>query len=293
MRRRVRLAGLLLALAGLFQFSQDRAAADSRSGITPPEYPQVGLPDPIAAQALLSRFRGSGFAPGGYYLEFALLHRPRHGAEGIYPGRAWGGPVGQGMMLRLALSTPTGESRRLLILSGPEPAAWRRSGGRTEAVAGKSLFEPLVDTVDITAFDLQMPYLFWADARVVGLNRIRGRPAYAFVFRPPAALAAERPDLAAVRAFIDTEFDRPLQVEIIGRDGRVVKTLSIVELKKVDGQYMLEEFDERNEVTRDYTRFQLTAVALGQDVPVGALSPAGLAADTAPPPAARITRLDR
>jgi hypothetical protein len=291
--RWLRLAGPLVALAGLFLSSQDRSAADSRSGITPPEYPQVGLPDPIAAQELLSRFRGSGFAAGDYYLEFMLLHRPRHGEEEHYTGRAWGGPVGQGMMLRLALATPAGASTRLLILSGPEPAAWRESGGRVGTVDARSLFEPLVGTVDITAFDLQMPYLYWADARVVGLNRIRGRPAYAFVFRPPAAIAAVRPDLAAVRAFIDTEFDRPLQVEIIGPDGRVTKTLSIVELKKVDGQYLLEEFDERNEVTRDYTRFQLTAVALGRDAPAGVLSPEGLANPAPGPPAARITRLDR
>jgi len=285
-RRPVRVAGLALAFL-LMLAAADRAAA-APGGITPPDYPQIGLPDAAAAHALLDQFRQAGFATGDYFLEFDLRQMPRRGDEQLYHGRLWGGRGDDGMIMRIVLRDGAGQDSRWLVQNGPQAGAWNVVAGQAQPLAGTSILDPLVGGVELTAFDLQMPYLYWPDTSVVALNRIRGRPAYAFVFRPPAAFAVIHPELAAVRAYLDTEFDRPLQIEIIGRDGGVHKTLSIVDLKKIDGQWMLKEFDVRDELTRDKTRFSLTAVALGLDFSAGLLSPGRLAEDAAVPAASRL-----
>jgi hypothetical protein len=284
--------GALALLIGVAAIS-NRAAADPRGGVTPADYPQIGLPDPAAARALLAQFREAGFAAGDYFLEFELRQMPRRGDGRTFQGRLWGGRNRQGPVTRIALREGTGQERRLLVQNGPQAAVWSDVNGRVEAMEGQSVLDPIIAGVEVTAFDLQMPYLFWPDVRVAGLNRIRGRPAYAFLFRPPADFAAHHPQLGAVRAYLDTEYDRPLQIELIGRDGGVLKTLSPTDIKKVSGQWMVKEFDVRNEITRDKTRFSLTAVALGLDFAATLLSPDHLAEDAAVPAADRIISVTR
>ncbi len=212
---------------------------------------------------------------------------PRRGDGRTFQGRLWGGRNRRGPIMRIVLR-PVGPERRLLVQNGPQAAVWSDGGGRVAPMEGPSILEPVIEGVELTAFDLQMPYLFWPDVRIAGLNRIRGRPAYAFLFRPPADFAALYPKLAAVRAYLDTEYDRPLQIELIGRDGGVLKTLSPSDFKKVNGHWMQTQFDVRNEVTRDKTRFSLTGVALGLDFGAALLAPDHLAEDAAEPPADRI-----
>jgi hypothetical protein len=70
---------------------------------------------------------------------------------------------------------------------------------------------PLLPGVETSAFDVEMPFLYWDDARLVSVERVRGRPAYAFVFNPGAEFAAAHPEVASVRAFLDAEFDAPVE----------------------------------------------------------------------------------
>jgi hypothetical protein len=272
----------------------DRALAGPSPGGPPPEYPQVGLPDAAQARSLLEQFRGAGLAAGDFYVAFDLTQMPRHGAERTVPGRLWGGKVAGGVAMRIEIGdAPEGPSR-LLVRNGAAAAVWTAAtagGGGATPVLGAAVLDPISPGIEITPFDLQMPYLYWPDVRVTGLNRIRGRPAYAFLFRPPSGSPSGGRAPAAVRVYIDTEFDRPLEVDLIGADGALQKTLSLLDLKKVDGQWLLSEFDVRNEITRDKTRFQMTAAALGLAFGPGTLSPSGLerpAAIPSPTPGRRI-----
>jgi len=287
----LRRSGLAIALLVILGPVANRAAAAAGGGVTPPDYPQIGLPDQAAARALLDEFRQAGFAAGDYFLEFDLRQMPRRGDEQVFHGRLWGGRNEEGLILRISLQDASGLEHRLLVQNGPEAAAWSEVAGRVQARGEAAVLDPIVGGVELTAFDLQMPYLYWPDARIVSLNRVRGRPAYAFLFRAPAAFAAAHPLLAAVRAYLDTEFDRPLQIELIGPGGGVLKTLSIVDLKKVGGQWMLKQFDVRNEVTRDKTRFSLTAAALGLHFGTALLSPGQLAEDAPVPAFGQITAI--
>jgi Outer membrane lipoprotein-sorting protein len=264
-------------------------AAGLRSGPAPggppPPFAQTGLPDAAGARELLERFRSAGMASGNFFLRFELREMPRRGDEMSVRGRLWGGRSEGGIAMRIELAPGGGAPSRFLVRNGPAAGVWAVSGALVDRVPEGATFEPLFQGLDITAFDLQMPYLYWPDVRVTGLSRVRGRPAYAFVFRPPAGYASGPGIPSSVRAYLDTEFDRPLQVELLADDGSVQKTLTLLDLRKVDGQWMLSEFDVRNESTRNKTRFELGDATLGADFGQGVLTPAALALEAAPPPA--------
>jgi len=227
-----------------------------------------------------------------YYLEFLLRQLPRRGEEKDVPGRLWASRNDDGVVWRIELAPGlAGQERRFLLQSGPHPAVWvfDPAAGPARAAA---LFEPLAPGTGITAFDLEMPFLFWPDARPLNVNRIVGRPADLFVFLPPAEVKLQAPDLGSVRADLDAEYHVPLRTELVGPSGRVQKTWSLVDLKKVGGQTLPKDLEVRNEETRDKTRFSVTAAALGLDLSPALFAPAGLSEAASPPPAASIARFE-
>ncbi len=276
------LASLLAADAAL---AAPPTVANPSSGA----YVQAGELDQAEGRRAIELFRNAGI-PGEYYLEFDIRVMPRRGEDKIYHGRLWGGRNDQGAVMRLAVQDATGHERRLLIQNGERAGVWR-SDSRTETPQPVSDFEPLVPGVELTAFELQMPYLYWSDVKLLSVAPVRGRPAHVFWFRPPAEWAKQHPDIGAVRACLDTQYHAPVQSELIGPSGRVLRTLSLVDLKKIDDQFIVKSIDLRNDETRDKTRFQVTAAALGLDFTGPVFDPARLNEDVARPEPARTTRL--
>jgi hypothetical protein len=70
-----------------------------------------------------------------------------------------------------------------------------------------------------------------------------------------------------------------------------VKTTSLVDLKRVGEQWIPKSFDVRNEVSRDKTRFEVTAVALHLEFAPTVFAPASLTEDVRPPAADRLVRV--
>jgi hypothetical protein len=270
------------ALAVTFAFAGPPPTA------TPPPLAQVGKPDAAEAARILDQFRHSGWVG---YVEFDLHALPRRGDETVYHGRLWGGWAHEGAVTRIEVADGKGAVNRLLLLNGAHAAVWRLVDAQAKPVEGSALFAPLIPGVETTAFDLQMPYLYWPDATVESVTRVRGRPAYEFVFHPPAAIAADRLQVAVVHAYFDAQFNAPVQIEL-GDTQRITKTTSLVDLKKIGEQWIPKSFDVRNEVTRDKTRFQVTAVALNLEFPSSVFAPASLAQPVPPPPADRIVRIE-
>lgn len=256
----------------------------------PPELAQVGLPDSAEIARILVQFRQTGIA-GDYFLEFELRTLPRRGAEKTFQGKMWGSRNVAGAITRVALADGTGREQRLLVQNGGQPAVWRLVDQQVVQLEVAALFEPVIAGVNLTPFDLQMPFLYWPGVTLEKITRMRGRPAHAFVFRPPAAFAAKHPELGAVRAYLDTQFNAPTQIETIDRNGRVAKTLSLLDLKKVGEQWIPKSFEVRDEATRDKTRLVVSAAALGLALPSAIFAPASLADDVSPPTAERILKV--
>jgi len=257
-----------------------------------PELAQVGKPDAAEAARRVEQFRNSGI-PGEYYLEFELRQMPRRRNDGpTFAGRWWGSRNDEGAVLRIELTDAQGASHRVLLQNGDNARVWRLEEGKPVEVGVTGMMAPLVPGIEISAFDLQMPYLYWPDASVEKITRVLGRPAYAFVFPAPAGFKAQFGDIGAARAYLDTQFNVPMQTEVLGPNGQVVKSLALLSLQTVNKQTLPKLADYRNEVTRDKTRLQVTAVALNLDLPAGLFRPASLVQPGQIPDPERVVRLD-
>ncbi len=257
---------------------------------TPPALRQIGAPDPADAREALDTLRHLGIA-GSYYLEFDLRILPRRGDEKDIPSRMWGRQGERGPLVRAELGDGA-NGVRLLIQRGSEPAVWRYGGGSVavEQLGVAALFQPLMPGTDLTVFDLEMPYIYWNDFTYLGLTRFNGRPTHVIILRPPAEFAKKYPALTGVRVHLDTQYSAPVQTELLGADGAVTKTISIVNLQKIGEQWIVKTVDARDEVTRNKTRFAITAAALNLDFSSELFEPAQLA-EAIRPPAVPLTRI--
>jgi hypothetical protein len=249
----------------------------------------AALPDKADAAARLDQFRRSIYAES-IYIEFDLRQMPRRGDEHVFRGRLWGARNERGPITRFEVDAGRGGPvHRILVQGGPDGALWVSDGPGKASRDETALLRPLVPGVEITPFDLQMPYLYWLDSGLAGEERIRGRSAYAYVFTPPAEFTAGNPDIKSVRAYLDTEYDALMQSEITGANGRVAKTLSLLELRKVGDRWIPRDLDVRNEATRDKTRLSVTGVAIGITADPSTFDPSLLGVAASPPPAASVT----
>jgi hypothetical protein len=263
------------------------ALAGPPPSTTPPTLAQVGKPNAAETAKILDQFRHAGWLG---YIEFELHALPRRGDEKVYQGRLWGGQNEQGAVTRVEVTDAQGGVRRFLLQNGEHAGVWRMTDGKVSVIDGAALLDPLIPGVEITAFDLQMPYLYWPDVKAESVTRVRGRPAYELVFHPPAAANTRYAGVGVVRAFFDAQFNAPVQTELA--DSRqIVKTMSLVDLKKVGEQWVPKSFDVRNELTRDKTRFEVVAVALNLQFPPAVFAPATLAETVSPPSTDRIVRI--
>ncbi len=265
-----------------------RAAAP---GPTAPDFSTRATPSAAEAAQILEQVRHVGIA-GDHYLEFELHALPRRGDETVYKGKLWGTRDERGPRWRFVLTDAAGKERRFLVQNGTQPAVWRWADGKTEMLGVAAWFQPLLDGVDLTPFDLVTPYIFWPDAKIEKLTRLRGRPTHQFIFMPPAAFTLQHKDLGAVRAYFDGQYNAMVQSELLGPDAKVLKTLSLVDLKKVGEQWIPKSIDVRNETTRDKARFQVTAAALAIQLAPALFTPAQLDEMVAAPTGAALVRID-
>lgn len=256
-----------------------------------PELAQIGKPDAAEAARLVEQFRNSGLS-GDYYLEFELRGLPRRGEGVTLKGRWWGTRNAQGALSRIELTDVAGATHRLLVQNGERAAVWRWRGGSAVQLGVADLMAPLVPGMEISAFDLQMPFLHWPRATVEKITRSFGRPANVFLFPAPPAFVAQHADISAVRAYFDTQFNAPTQFETIGSTGKVTKSIALMSLKTVEKQALPKAMDYRNEITRDKTRLQLTGAALNLRWPGSVFDPGTLAQPADAPAAGRMVRID-
>ncbi len=257
-----------------------------------PKYDFTGSADQTEGRRLLAEFRQLGIA-GDYALDFTLRVMPRRGEERSVEARMYG-TRGDNGPLTLVEFPPAAEGvRRVLVQNGPQPAVWTVAADGAEAVdvGAAQLFAPLAGT-DLTAFDLQMPFLFWSDFVFEGVISVRGRPAHRFIAYPPAEIAEARPALTAVRFYLDTQFSALVQAEELGPDGVAVKTISVLDLKRTQDQWIVRTIDLRDEATRNKTRFRIDGAALDLHLPRIVFSPAHLPLSPNLGDEVKVTRFD-
>lgn len=269
------------------------AACAARAADLPrvaPELAQIGKPDAAEAARLIAQFRTAGI-PGEYYLEFELRVLPRRGEGPVFRGRWWGTRNDRGALSRIEIDGAAGAAHRFVLQNGDGAAVWSLVGGRVTPLDPRAQLAPLLPGVEVSAFDLLMPFLYWPGPTVEKITRMLGRPAHEFLFRAPALFAADQGGIAAVRAFLDTQYNAPVAMSVIGADGRALRSFDLLELKTIGRQTLPKVIDYRNERTRDKTRLALTGAALDLRHPSALFEPPALAQPAPPLPAAQLTRI--
>jgi len=250
---------------------------------------------------------------GDIHLRFELKVLPRRGRARVFSGELWGsrnteGPVSRVVLYDDAAEVVTREQakaatraqaeaveggvgvssaqrpvRTLLIQNGVAPQVWVYEAGMAaaERLPERDWHAPLLADAEISAFDLLMPYLYWEDFDFEGGDKVLGRAAHRFLFRAPSRAeeseGTEEPSgRVAVRAYFDQQFHALLQSKLIGADGAVAKTLTVRDLQKISGQWMLKSIDLRNERTRDKTRFEVQEAELGLELSTRIFTPDSL-----------------
>ncbi len=239
-------------------------------------------PDQVEGARVLHSFRNVGIQ-GDYWLQFELRVLPRRGPERLLAGELFGRQGRQGPLTRLrtvnGLSGAAAREVTYLLENGENATAWKwndpNAQSRATPVADAQLLAPLEQT-DLTLFDLQMPFLRWTDFVYEGVANVRGRPAHAYLLYPPQPLTAPAGEgalvPAAVRVYLDTQFNALTQAEWLDGAGKSLKTVTVLDLKKSGEQWLVKSIDLRNTQTRDKTRFSATAVALDMAWPASLFS---------------------
>lgn len=217
--------------------------------------------------ARLEEMRQMGIE-GVYSFLFELRVMPRRGEEKRFQGQMWGSRNALGPVYRYEIwSREESDSRvlRFLVQNGSAPGIWMYDTAAPEAgvreLPREELFSP-IEGMDFTPFDLQMPFVYWEDFAYEGLSRVRGRSSHGFLMNPPSGLAGEFPWLAGVRMFLDAEFNALTGAEVVGEEGKVLRSFNIIEIKRVEEQWLVKTIDFRNEETGNKTRLSIGAAAL-------------------------------
>jgi hypothetical protein len=237
-----------------------------------PQYAQIGLPDQVEGARILTASRDIGFA-GAYYLEFEMRVFPRNGDETRIPGRWFGSVNATGPITRVELMPSGAPAEAWLVQSGPRPSIWHAVEGEGLALLGQESGARTLANTNFNAEDLQIPFMYWTDFVYEGLARFRGRPTHVFLLYPPAAQADRFPDVGGARVFVDTAYEKISQAQWVDEDGGALKTITIVDLKRIGEQWIVKSFEARDEATRDKTRFVVRGAALGFPLPDELFSP--------------------
>lgn len=247
--------------------------------------------DRAEGEAFLANFRRSGME-ADYAWDFRLAVRPRRGAETVYLGRLWGTWTEAGPVTRVRIAEPGAAVVDLLLLNGAEPQAWRwdETCQTAQLVTGAALFEPILPASDYTIFDLIMPFVYWPEWEYEGTAKVRGRPAHHFLMYPPDGDPA-RERAGGVRMVVDAGFNALLRAELVNETGRALRAFSVVSFKKVNDHWIVRSIDLTDSVTRDRTRFEVTAAAVGLVLPGDMFLPEAVGREPEQPGPAAFERL--
>jgi len=259
------------------------ADAQGKGNRLKPRYLSNASPDPERGSEIMAQFRSLGL-PGDYYLEFDLEILPRSGKGSVVRGQMWGTQRLAGTAFRAQLLSTAGVmTDRLLGHNGAQPQSWRWAGDNgVEALDATALLEPIGGT-ELSMFELQMPFVHWADFVYEGTDQVRGRAVHSFLMYPPPDFAEAHPDILGVRLHLDAKFSALMQAVFLGPEEEVIRKLSVMDLKKLGDQWIVKTIDVRDEMTRDKVRFKVTAAALDLEFAPGLFEPESLSVDVSRP----------
>jgi len=202
---------------------------------------------------------------GDMSLRYSLQFIPRRGKRQEIEGTLFG-TNGLGGPLSLIQIHAEPETQ-LYLQSGPFASVSKKQAPslRWNMVDVEDWFETINERITLTAFDLMMPFIYWKDWAYEGVTKVKGRVAHAFLLKAPESLIGNPIGLHGVVVFLDESFNALVKAEYISEEDVVMKSLSLIDIKKVDDVWLPKTFDFLDEETRDKTRLRIREAALHLD----------------------------
>ena len=204
---------------------------------------------------------------------------PRRGRGTVFHGRLRGTTNEIGPLYRVKIfSTDPGASQitEMISQNGPQPRTWVYSE-TTHAPARElglaDILDPLVDGLQYSSFDLQMPFIYWDDYVYEGTDRTKGRKAHSFLLYPPDIMANNNLEIGAVRVYLDAKFNALLKADILDPGGNPIRSFKIISLKKLQNQMIPRVIDLVDVSTRNKIRFTVVAAAMNLHLPATDFQP--------------------
>ena len=101
----------------------------------------------------------------------------------------------------------------------------------------RGMREPVADGAAVTVEDLSLGFLYWPDARLLGEETVRTRPAWKIELRP----GKRGSEFAIVRVWLDQQSGALLRIEGFDWQGRLSRRFEVVSGQRIDGQWMLKQ----------------------------------------------------
>lgn len=98
----------------------------------------------------------------------------------------------------------------------------------------------LLKDTGLACEDLVMPFIWWRDVEVIGVEKVRGRDCYILEFRGPAGGRYTR-----VRASIDKAIFIILKASFFADNMALEKELVVKSFKKIDERWMIKDIEVR------------------------------------------------
>ena len=249
-------------------------------GRVPPNRRDPVLLSEAEGERMLADFRAATL-PGVYAMRFSLTRRTDSGLDAETSGVLWGHMPPEGAAWRIVVNDGF-DASHWLMRGGDTAGIWRWESelpDEAASVGWADLTDPLAAEAElipgwnVRAFDLQLPFIRWADTEYEGSLRVRGRPAHAFLFFPPE----EDPRFAAITAIrvtLDEDFLALLEADVINQDGAVARTLKMASFKEIDDQWLVTRIDILDRLAGERIRWRLEAVDLAARLPETGFAPA-------------------
>ena len=227
------------------------------------------------AGVFLERFRNVRLA-SDFVFDFNLKHIPARGRPTVYSGLLAGtwnqeGPVQRVEIAHFDSDSDAVLNTSLLIHGGRLTAAYSAEAIPLDVLTPwKPLPEESVATdslvtgVPITAFDLQLPFVYWESYTWVTSQRVLGRPAYVYDMRPENPIQSAAGVIERVRVFVDADFAALLRAEYYDGAGDLLRQIKVLSFKQVSGQWIPKALDFATAGSREKVRFEVKAAALDQ-----------------------------
>jgi len=101
----------------------------------------------------------------------------------------------------------------------------------------RGMREPVAEGAAVTVEDLSLGFLYWPDARLLGEETVRTRPAWNIELRP----GKRGSEFGVVRVWLDQQSGALLRIEGFDWQSKLSRRFEVVSGQRIDGQWMLKQ----------------------------------------------------